>query len=164
MPEFADVLEAALDKADIKRSHLTLELNENVLHRGLEYVRQQMVAIKKCGIRFSLDDFGTGDSSLSSLNMLPFDEVKIDGSFVSSIENKTENRNLIEGILSVASALKLDTVAEHVSSAYQETYLRERGCNRFQGYHYSPPFSLGEFNEMAVQEQNIAHLKERATA
>lgn len=148
-PGFAEALEQQLSEAGIDRSLLTLELTEGILERSIDSVRTQMQEVKKTGIRFSLDDFGTGNSSLSNLNKLPFDEIKIDGFFVSSIEEEAQNRNLIEGILGIAAAMNLETVAEHVSSSFQERYLRERGCTRFQGYHYYPPLPRAEFRELA---------------
>jgi diguanylate cyclase (GGDEF)-like protein/PAS domain S-box-containing protein len=155
---FAADLEAKLFKSGIDRSLLTIELTEGVMNRGIANVRKRMEEIKKCGVRFSLDDFGTGSSSLSNLNHLPFDEVKIDGSFVTSIEVEAENRSLIEGILGIARALELETVAEHVSSQFQEKYLRDRGCHRFQGYHYYPPLKLDEFVNIAKQSANTLRL------
>ncbi|MEM7461904.1 MAG: EAL domain-containing protein, partial [Pseudomonadota bacterium] len=97
--------------------------------------------------RLSLDDFGTGYSSLSQLNNFPFDQVKIDGVFVSDLEDRESSRTLIEAILSMAQALNLDTVAEHVGNEYQAAFLRDRGCRKFQGYHFHEPMG-----ELALHE------------
>lgn len=151
--QFATDLGRLLTEAGIEPSLLTLELTENVMSRNLDRAASQMAEVKKTGVRLSLDDFGTGSSSLSNLNRLPFDEVKIDGAFVSSIESEAKNRSLIEGILGIASALGLDTVAEHVSSRFQENYLREKGCKRFQGYFYHPPLSRDAFEALVERSE-----------
>ncbi len=150
---FAASLQKKLSTADIDPSLLILELTESVLERGIDTVRKQMIEVRKTGVRFSLDDFGSGSSSLSNLNKLPFDEIKIDGFFVTTIEDEAQNRNLIDGILGIAAAMKLETVAEHVSSEFQERYLRERGCDRFQGYYYYPPLSQADFRELAYKRK-----------
>ncbi len=131
--DFASGLEAKLFKSGIDRSLLTLELTETMLNRSIERVRSTMLEIKQCGIRFALDDFGIGSSSLSGLSSLPFDQVKIDGFLVSSIESESQSRNLIEGIIGIASALNLEVVAEHVGTAFQEKYLHDRGCKHSTG-------------------------------
>ena len=146
-------LESSLFKARIERSHLTLELAETVMSRSIERVKLKMLEIKKCGIRFALDDFGIGSSSLASLNILPFDQVKIDGMLISSIEVEPHTRSLIEGILGLANALKLETVAEHVGTSAQEKFLIERGCNILQGYHYHPPMEIEKLDKLLNAQQ-----------
>ncbi len=151
--DFADFLESSLFKARIERSHLTLELAETVMSRSIDRVKLKMLEIKKCGIRFALDDFGIGSSSLASLNILPFDQVKIDGMLISSIEVEPHTRSLIEGILGLANALKLETVAEHVGTSAQEKFLIERGCNIMQGYHYHPPMEIEKLDRLLEAQQ-----------
>lgn len=157
--DFANGLEAKLFKSGIERSLLTLELTETVLNRSIERVRSTMQEIKKCGIRFALDDFGIGSSSLSSLSSLPFDQVKIDGLLVSSIESESQSRNLIEGIIGIASALKLEVVAEHVGTAHQEKYLHERGCSIAQGFYYHQPMNIRDFGKLRELSPTTAKLR-----
>ena len=147
-PSFATNIESRLFCSGIDRSLLTLEIAESALMRNPALIAKKMNEIKNSGIRFSLDDFGTGAASLSNLNQLPLDEIKIDGAFVSSIESEARNRSLIEGMLGVAKALGLETVAEHVGSASQETYLKKHGCARFQGFFYHPPVHRAAFEEL----------------
>lgn len=150
---FPERLKTQLAEIDCKPGSLILELPENIINRNLHSVSARMRALKEAGVRLSLDDFGTGNTSLSNLNQLPFDEIKIDGAFVSSLGENAGNRSMIEGILGVAKGLELDTVAEHVSSTAQENYLLERGCNRFQGYHYHPPLAENVFMELAKRNR-----------
>lgn len=146
-PEFmANVMEM-LREHEIDGTRLTLELTEQGITRNTPEIIRHMNQLKELGIRLSLDDFGTGYSSLSQLNNFPFDQVKIDGVFVSDLENRESSRTLIEAILSMAQALNLDTVAEHVGNEYQTTFLTERGCRKFQGYHFHEPMG-----ELALHE------------
>ena len=142
---FPERLEELLEASDIDPARLTLELPESLLTRNMKTVASRMRQIKKTGVRFSLDDFGTGAASLANLNHLPVDEIKIDGLLVSSIESDDRSRSMIAGILGIADALKLSTVAEHVGNTLQHAYLKERGCDSFQGYHFHPPLSADVF-------------------
>ncbi len=111
-------------------------------------VADRMRALKQLGIRLSLDDFGTGYSSLAYLKQLPFDEIKIDGSFVTDIETDESDRALVRAILAMAQSLGLMSVAEHVENANQEAFLRSLGCDIFQGYLYSRAVPVAQFNEL----------------
>jgi len=158
LPGFPDRLKAQVDAAKIDPTRLILELPESLLTRNMETVASRMRQIKKTGVRFSLDDFGTGAASLASLNHLPIDEIKIDGLLVSSIENDERSRSMIAGILGIAHALKLNTVAEHVGTTLQHSYLKERGCDHFQGYHFHPPLSANVFEILVVTKPHHARL------
>ncbi|MCB1456241.1 MAG: EAL domain-containing protein, partial [Nitratireductor sp.] len=90
----------------------------------------------------------------------PFDEVKIDGAFVSDIEHRESNRSLIEAILGMAQALDLETVAEHVGSPFQVEFLRDRGCNLFQGFYFHPPVSEDRLASLTSgQKAPVRHLR-----
>lgn len=155
---FCERLELLLDKSDIQRTKLTFEVAETMISRNIDFIRTQMVRVKKTGIRFSLDDYGTGNSSIANLNMLPFDEIKIDGSLISDLESDANNRSLIEGILGASKALNINTVAEHVSTKFHESYLRKFGCNKFQGYLYYPPVQLDTFNELIENSHGLPEI------
>lgn len=157
--DFASDLEAKLFKAGIDRSLLTFELTESVLNRSVDRVRSKMLEIKKCGIRFALDDFGIGSTSLASLSNLPFDQVKIDGFLVSAIESESQSRSLIEGILGIAKALDLEVVGEHLGNSYQEKFLHERGCVLAQGFYYYPPMDIASFELLDELKPNQNRLR-----
>ncbi|MFZ1815316.1 MAG: EAL domain-containing protein [Rhizobiaceae bacterium] len=163
-PNFVARLADQIEKSGINATLLTLELTEHIMARNPEKVAEHMTALKECGIRFSLDDFGTGYSSLSQLNQFPFDEVKIDGAFVSDIEHRESNRTLIEAILGMARALNLETVAEHVGSPNQVEFLRERGCNLFQGFFFHPPLPEVQLEDLLVAQQPQARALRVASA
>ena len=113
-----------------------------------------MVALKKAGIRFSLDDFGSGYSSITYLKQLAFDEVKIEGAFVSGIDGDEDNEALVKTILAMAGTLGITAVAEHVESESQEAFLRAYGCDVFQGRYYGGAMSFDEFTTFADENRH----------
>ena len=135
---FVPLLAGLIADHGIDASRLTIEFTEHVMAKDRVTVTAHMEALKAHGVRFSLDDFGTGYSSLARLKALPFDEVKIDGSFVQDIEESENDRALVRTILAMANTLGLDAVAEHVETRNQEAFLHAFGCDLFQGYLYRP--------------------------
>ena len=104
------------------------------------------------GIRFSMDDFGTGYSSLSYLKQLPIDEIKIDRAFVSKLDRDEEDKAMITTILKMAQIFGLSIVAEGVETEGQWKYLRERGCDYFQGYLFARPLPREEFEHFYLKK------------
>ena len=135
LPHLVDLIAAH----GVDASRLTLEFTEHVMAEDQADTARRMREAKRVGVNFSLDDFGTGYSSLGYLKLLPFDEIKIDGSFVSDLETKESDRVLVRTMLAMAETLGLTAVAEHVENPRQEAFLRAFGCDLFQGYFYSPP-------------------------
>ncbi len=146
---FVPMVSALIERHAIDAGKLTLELTETVMSRERGHISARMDEVKRLGLRLSLDDFGTGHSSLAFLKQLPFDEVKIDGGFVADIESTDSDRALVKTILAMARTLKLTAVAEHVENVRQEAFLRAFGCDFFQGYLYARPMSPEAFLEMA---------------
>ncbi|MCO5159703.1 MAG: EAL domain-containing protein [Mesorhizobium sp.] len=144
-PDFVPHLRRLIDEHRVDASQLMLEFTEHVMADNQKATAEKMHKLKELGICFSLDDFGTGYSSLAYLRQMPFDEVKIDGSFVADIETRENDRALVRTILAMADTLGLATVAEHVETAQQEALLRAFGCRKFQGYLYAPPLPVDEF-------------------
>jgi diguanylate cyclase (GGDEF)-like protein len=123
---------------------LEFELTETAVMRRSEQVRQTMDALRRLGVRFSLDDFGTGFSSFMHLNSLPITLLKIDKSFVGEMEQRGENRKLVHAMINLAHNLKLEAVAEGVETSEQLELLRSFGCDQAQGYLISRPLPLAE--------------------
>jgi diguanylate cyclase (GGDEF)-like protein/PAS domain S-box-containing protein len=146
--DFLPMVRALIQQHGIDPRMLTFELTEHVMAKDHQHVRRRMAEIKELGIRLSLDDFGTGYSSLAYLKQLPFDEVKIDGSFVADIENSEGDRALVKTILAIARTLGLKSVAEHVENVRQEAFLRAFGCDYLQGHLYSRALSPLEFEKL----------------
>lgn len=151
-PNFATDFCTRIAESGVDGGLLTLELTEHVMAYNPKQVAGRMAELKDAGIQMSLDDFGTGYSSLSQLNQFPFDEVKIDGAFISRLDERTANRTLVEAILGLAGAFGLRTVAEHVSSEAQLAFLRQRGCNLFQGYFFYEPLEEAQFRARVAEQ------------
>ena len=134
---------------------LTLEVTEYTLRRDIKSMAESMKAIKKHGVKISLDDYGIGNSSLLQLSALPFDEVKIDGTFIRLLGDDEANQRLVEAILATANAMNIDIVAEHVNSGFQERFLMARGCRKFQGYSYSKPLPEEDFQDFIMRDEEI---------
>ena len=131
----------------VEAQWLEFELTETAVMRRSDLVKQTMDALGRLGVRFSLDDFGTGFSSFVHLNSLPIALLKIDKSFVGGMESREENRKLVHAMINLAHNLELEVVAEGVETPEQLDLLRGFGCDQVQGYFISKPLPLAELVE-----------------
>ena len=144
-PGFVDQILDALDRNGTDPTRLTLEITESILLDNVEEAIQKMLQLKQHGVRFSLDDFGTGYSSLSYLKKLPFNQLKIDQSFVHDLLSDLGSRAIAQTVISLGRALDLDVLAEGVETTEQRIMLEELGCRNFQGYLFDKPMPLEDF-------------------
>lgn len=119
-----------------------LELTENVFVEDLDLIRPKIDQLRESGTIISLDDFGTGFSSLSLLRQLPIDELKIDKSFVDSLIHDVTARKMVRNIISIGEILELKVIAEGVETQQHVDILQDMDCHRFQGYFFSKPMPL----------------------
>jgi diguanylate cyclase (GGDEF)-like protein/PAS domain S-box-containing protein len=147
-PEFVDQVLAVLYRTGANPRNLKLELTESILLENVEDVIEKMSALKSHGLRFSLDDFGTGYSSLSYLKRLPLDQLKIDRAFVRDILVDFTSGAIAQTIVSLSRAMGLSVIAEGVETDEQRQFLTVLGCHSFQGYLFSPPLPLEEFERL----------------
>ncbi|WP_036824613.1 putative bifunctional diguanylate cyclase/phosphodiesterase, partial [Photobacterium sanctipauli] len=138
----------ALLKSGLDPELLDIEVTESLLFNHNEEVLQLLSRLQSMGIKLTIDDFGTGYSALSYLQKFPFDRLKIDRSFLQQIENKSEDRELVNAILAMAKALKLEVVAEGIESQKHVDYLKGKRCEFGQGYFYSKPVPASEFEQL----------------
>jgi diguanylate cyclase (GGDEF)-like protein/PAS domain S-box-containing protein len=124
---------------------LSLELTESLLAENMEDVIGKMRRLKEAGVNFAIDDFGTGYSSLSYLKRFPLDKLKIDQSFVHDIHTDPNAAAIVEVIITLARKLGLKVIAEGVEEEGQRQFLRDGGCDTFQGYLFGTPVEIGEF-------------------
>ena len=124
---------------------LTLELTERELIKTGSQTDAQLQQLHDLGVRIAIDDFGTGHSSLSYLQKLDVDELKIDRSFVAGIGSDSLSADILDSILQLADKLGLAVVAEGVETLQQEEYLRQQGAHLLQGYRYARPMPISEF-------------------
>ncbi|MBC2774366.1 EAL domain-containing protein [Rhizobium sp. AQ_MP] len=148
--DFETTLRDLLQRHEIDPTRLRLELTESVLIAGLEPVAEKMTALKALGLTFSLDDFGTGFSSLAYLRRLPVSELKIDRSFVAAGAENERDAALVRSIRAIAVDLGLETVAEGVETQAQLAFLETIGCRIFQGYLFGRPMPLEEFEQAVL--------------
>jgi EAL domain-containing protein (putative c-di-GMP-specific phosphodiesterase class I) len=128
---------------------LTIEITESALADDLERARTVAGELKALNCKLALDDFGTGYSSLKHLQALPFDELKVDMSFISSMTEKRESRKIVATVLGLGQSLGLTTVAEGVETQQQADMLLWLGCDIGQGWLFGKPCTIGELPRMA---------------
>jgi diguanylate cyclase (GGDEF)-like protein/PAS domain S-box-containing protein len=132
-------IEAALQDTGLDPCSLEIEITESLMMDDVDGAIAVLKELKDLGVRLSIDDFGTGYSSLAYLKRFPIDNLKIDRSFVSDIVSGKEEAPIVSSIIALGHNLKLQVTAEGVETAEQLAYLRERGCNKLQGYVFSRP-------------------------
>ncbi|WP_029147929.1 EAL domain-containing protein [Methylophilus sp. 5] len=155
-PNFVADVQQMLAESGIHPGHLKLELTESMLVDNVEDIIAKMAALRQLGVCFSLDDFGTGYSSLSYLKRLPFDQLKIDQSFVRDMLNGHDHESIVNAIISLAQSLKLEILAEGVETEAQLNVLKDLGCEIFQGYYFTRPLALDVFEAWVAQSQQPA--------
>lgn len=131
----------------INGSLIGFEITEGAIIENVDQVLKNLLSLRERGFRIALDDFGTGYSSLSYLKNLPLDKIKIDKRFISGISRDSRDEALINSIISIAGNLKMELVAEGVEMPNQLAYLKERGCQYFQGFLFSKPVPIEEIIE-----------------
>ncbi len=134
-----------LEEAQLPPQYIELELTESVAMEVPLAAIAVMGELHAHGIRMSIDDFGTGYSSLSYLRKFKINKLKIDQSFVSSIFEDPESRAIVAAIITLAGSLGFQTIAEGVETIEQLEFLRLKGCNEVQGYYFSKPLNVSEF-------------------
>jgi len=141
--DLAAAVTLALRSSGLPPELLTLEVTESVLIRDEARMLAVLDELRTLGVRIAIDDFGTGHSSLTRLHRLPINELKIDGSFIRTLEPSTDDHPLVQMMVRLGDALRFDTVAEHVDSAHKAEVLRRMGCTMGQGFHFGRPTPLG---------------------
>jgi diguanylate cyclase (GGDEF)-like protein/PAS domain S-box-containing protein len=143
-----DDVRAVLEESGLDPSDLTLEITESALAHGHDEARAGINALQELGVRLALDDFGSGYSSLSLLQELPVEVLKIDRSFVDGIEATGRRTALLRAIIEIARALGLTVVAEGVENARQAAALRRLGCPLAQGFYFARPLPESEIDAL----------------
>ncbi len=147
-PDFVEQVRAALNKTGADPTRLKLELTESVVLDNINDTVAKMHELKEIGVRFSMDDFGTGYSSLSYLTQLPLDQLKIDQSFMRNIGTKPTDAVIVQTIISMGNSLGMEVMAEGVENEEQRDFLERNGCHAYQGYLFSKPVPIGEFEAL----------------
>jgi len=154
---FVTRLKEILHQTGLKPEYLEIEVTENVLMSNPSMVRI-INELKKIGVQTSLDDFGTGNSSLSYLKKIHIDRLKIDQSFVKNINIERSDEVIIKTIIDVAQSLNYEVLAEGVETQNQVDFLMNKNCNNAQGFYFGKPMSSQEFEKL-VKKEPLAPLR-----
>jgi EAL domain-containing protein (putative c-di-GMP-specific phosphodiesterase class I) len=153
-PDFVAQMQQVLNSNAINPELLKLELTESLVLDNINDTIIKMHALREIGVRFSLDDFGTGYSSFSYLTQLPLDQLKIDRSFVHNIGVKSTDAIIVQTIIGMAHNLGIEVIAEGVETESQRAFLEQHGCPACQGYLFSKPVPIHEFELLWISSRS----------
>jgi diguanylate cyclase (GGDEF)-like protein/PAS domain S-box-containing protein len=146
----------ALNESGLDPSFIELELTENFLMRDADQVVNQLKQLRDLGVVISIDDFGTGFSSLSYVKRLPVDRLKIDQTFIHDLVRDPNDRAIVAAIINLAHSLKMEVVAEGVETADQFEWLRAAGCDEAQGFYCGLPMKAADFATFIAPPSQVA--------
>ncbi|WP_198243725.1 bifunctional diguanylate cyclase/phosphodiesterase [methane-oxidizing endosymbiont of Gigantopelta aegis] len=150
VPGFAEKMQRKLNELGFPVSQLELEVTESLIMQQLDLT--ELNSLKTLGIKISMDDFGTGHSSLAQLKSLPISTLKIDRSFVKDIPTDKNDMIIAKTIITMGHNLALNVIAEGVETQEQHDFLADEGCDLLQGYYFSPPLSAQDFEQRLKQD------------
>jgi len=156
-PWFAQKLLKLLLEANFPASRLDVEITESCLHENIGVVRSLVTSLKNQGVRVSLDDFGTGYSSLAQLRTLPFDQIKIDRSFIATMADNPDSATIVKAITSLGVGMNLPITAEGIESHAIASQLKELGQFRGQGFLWGKPISADEVRGMLAGSHQLSN-------
>jgi predicted signal transduction protein with EAL and GGDEF domain len=145
---FAHLVHEILFETGLAPGRLELEITETALVRDLNRALATLRRIKILGVRIAMDDFGTGYSSLSNLRAFPFDKIKIDGSFIKSVNVNDQAAAIVRSVLGLGRALRLPVLAEGVETTAELAFLESERCDQVQGYLLGRPGEIGGFRQL----------------
>lgn len=143
-PQLVEEIQACLQEHNVRPARLVLEITESAVMRDPMLAARHMHLLKLAGVRFAMDDFGTGHSSLSQLSRLPLDQLKIDRAFITHAHQRAADTTIVKSTIELAHNMHLKVVAEGVESAPAHDLLRELGCDLVQGEYISRPLDAAE--------------------
>jgi EAL domain-containing protein (putative c-di-GMP-specific phosphodiesterase class I) len=144
-----------MDRYGVPRHMLNVEITESVVGRHPEYMRLQVERFHKAGINVWMDDFGSGYSSLEFLQSFDFDLIKFDTEFIRDLYTGKKSRIIMTQLIQMALKIGIDTIAEGVETPEQESFLREIGVDKIQGFYYSNPVPLTEILRRYANDEGI---------
>ncbi|MEO6291307.1 MAG: EAL domain-containing protein, partial [Burkholderiaceae bacterium] len=143
-----------LDETGVEARFVELEMTESILMDNSEEMVETLLNLKEMGLDLSLDDFGTGFSSLSYLKSFPIDKLKIDRSFLLDIATDPDDCSIVSSIISLAHSLQMKVIAEGVETEAQRAILAQQGCDQYQGYYFSKPLPVSEITTKLHRRQS----------
>ncbi|MBN8936306.1 MAG: EAL domain-containing protein, partial [Rhizobiales bacterium] len=162
--DFVDIVQRILAETGFEAGRLELELTESTLLGNVEGAENAMRKLRSLGVRIALDDFGTGYSSLLYLRTFPFDKLKIDRSFVASIETASDAAAIVHAVVSLGRGLGMKVTAEGVENANQQLFLRAAGVHAMQGFYFGHPVPVTEISRILDNQARSEPPRLRAVA
>ena len=151
---YMDELKAIIHRHHVDTSSVVLEVTESVALEDMAVLKDTIQSVHQLGFEVSMDDFGSGYSSLNILQALPFDELKLDRFFIKDMGvDHEKQKKIIQSIIELNKSLNVRTVAEGVETKAQLEFLKNIGCDIAQGYYFSKPIPKQAFDELLKQEQ-----------
>jgi EAL domain-containing protein (putative c-di-GMP-specific phosphodiesterase class I) len=150
-PDFVDEVRELIKQYAIEPKQLKLELTESMVLKGTDAAIAKMLELKSIGIVLAMDDFGTGYSSLSYLKNLPFDQIKIDKSFMDNIMENKNDAYIIHSVITLGKLMEVAVIAEGVEDSEQDELLKSLGCKVFQGYLFGRPVPVEELENLLLE-------------
>ena len=147
-PNFIPRLEELIEKYNIPKKYIEMEITESIFSEGDNSANELVYELKKRGFSVSMDDFGSGYSSLNLLRVMPIDTLKIDKVFIEDIDTSRRSLTIIEEILAMAKRINVRTICEGIETETQRDILRNAGCDMAQGYYYSKPLCERDFEKL----------------
>jgi predicted signal transduction protein with EAL and GGDEF domain len=154
---FAHQVHEILFQTGLPPHRLELEITETAFIRDLKRALSTLRQLKALGVRIAMDDFGTGNSSLSNLRAFPFDKIKIDGSFIKSVDTNEQAASIVRAVLGLGRGLGLPVLAEGVETAGELAFLSSEQCNEAQGYLLGVPAEIEQFRHLTDGGEPQAH-------
>jgi diguanylate cyclase (GGDEF)-like protein len=148
---WVESVQRALQVSGLNPACLELEITEGLLIQNPKESAETLRKLRKLGVSIVIDDFGTGYSSLSYIMRFPIDKLKIDRSFVRTLNNEKTDAPIINAIIAMAHSLEMKVVAEGVETPEQLVYLRDRGCDDAQGFYFGRAANFEEFHQLVSQ-------------
>jgi diguanylate cyclase (GGDEF)-like protein len=160
-PWLAQKIVKLLVETGFPANRLEIEITESALFQNLSLAQSIVGSLKNQGIRLALDDFGTGYSSLAHLRALPFDRIKIDKSFVSTMQTDPDSAAIVNAISKLGESLNLPITAEGIEDEHIHERLRLLGCNKGQGWHFGKPLSVAAARRLLAERGLLPSARER---
>jgi diguanylate cyclase (GGDEF)-like protein len=148
---FIETVQNALFESGLDPQYLKLEITESLLLGDKKENIEKLEKLKKIGVKISLDDFGSGYSSLSYIRYLPIDELKVDKSFIRDVPNQSKDEAIIKTIFELAKSLDVEVVCEGIEKKDQAEFLKQTNCHVMQGYYFSVPLNGDEFEKLQLK-------------
>ncbi|MFP4432454.1 MAG: putative bifunctional diguanylate cyclase/phosphodiesterase [Spirochaetota bacterium] len=155
-PDVVERIFSMVEATGIESEALRLEITEGAAMQNPDESIRKLQSLRDGGIRISIDDFGTGYSSLGYLKQFPIDTLKIDRSFVADVVKNRGNQAIIRAVVSMAQNLGIETLAEGAETADEVAFLFEAGCDKIQGYYFSPPVDSIQFQRYLTKQEPLA--------